>query len=90
MAIHLTAEQEQRIQAVVDAGAYPSAREALDAALAPVETVAAPDLDGSEKELEGLLLEGFGSKEMAAEEFWDSIDGNTNAMLAARKTVPRV
>jgi len=89
MAIQLTAEQEQRIQAVVDAGAYPSAREALDAALAAVETAAAPDFDGSEKELEGRLLKALDSKEMAEEEFWGSIDRDTNAMLAARKTGPR-
>ena len=38
MALQLTPEQEQRIQAVVNAGAYPSAREALDAAVAAVET----------------------------------------------------
>ena len=31
MAIQLTLEQEQRIQAVVNAGAYPSTKEALDA-----------------------------------------------------------
>ena len=63
MAIQLTAEQEQRIQAVVDA---------------------APDFDGSEKELEGQLLKALESKEIAEEEFWDSIDRDTNAMLAAR------
>jgi Arc/MetJ-type ribon-helix-helix transcriptional regulator len=90
MAIQLTAEQEHRIQAVVEAGAYPSAREALDAALAAVETAVAPDFDGSEKELEGQLLEGLNSKEMAEEEFWDSVDRDTNAMLAARKKGPRV
>jgi Arc/MetJ-type ribon-helix-helix transcriptional regulator len=89
MAIQLTAEQEQRIQAVVDAGAYPSTHEALDAALTAVETAAAPDFDGSGKELEGQLLKALDSKEMAEEEFWDTIDRDTNALLAARKTGPR-
>ena len=40
MATQLTPEQEQRIQAVVKAGAYPSAEEALEAAVTAVETAA--------------------------------------------------
>ena len=40
MAIQLTSEQEQRIQAVVNAGAYPSSEDALDAAVAAVEMAA--------------------------------------------------
>src|SRR5690242_13881549 len=47
MAIQLTPEQEERIQAVVKAGAYPSAEEALDAAVAAVEMAAAPGFDGT-------------------------------------------
>ena len=46
MAIQLTPEQEQRIQAIVNAGAYSSAQEALDAALAAMESAAAPGFDG--------------------------------------------
>jgi hypothetical protein len=90
MAIQLPAEQEQRIQAVVDAGAHPTTQEALDAALAAVETAAAPDFEGSQKELEDLLVHGLDSKEMTEEEFWDSIDRETNALLATHKTGPRV
>jgi Arc/MetJ-type ribon-helix-helix transcriptional regulator len=89
MAIQLTPEQERRIQAIVNAGAYPSAREALDAALAAVEIAAAPGFEGSQEELEGLLLEGLASKELSEEEFWDSVDRETNAMLAAHKPGPR-
>jgi hypothetical protein len=37
MAIQLTPEQEMRIQAVVSAGAYASAQEALEAAVTAVE-----------------------------------------------------
>jgi Arc/MetJ-type ribon-helix-helix transcriptional regulator len=37
MSIQLTPEQEQRIRTVVNAGAYHSAEEALDAAVAAVE-----------------------------------------------------
>jgi Arc/MetJ-type ribon-helix-helix transcriptional regulator len=89
MAIQLTPEQEQRIQAVVKTGAYPSAQEALDAAVVAVEIAAAPVFEGSPEELEGLLLEGLASKELSEEEFWDSVDGETDAMLAAHKPGPR-
>ena len=85
MAMQLTPEQEQRIQAVVDAGAYTSAEEALDAALTVVETAAARGFEGSQDELEGLLMKGLASKEITEEEFWDSVDRETNAMLAAHK-----
>jgi Arc/MetJ-type ribon-helix-helix transcriptional regulator len=37
MAIQLTPDQEQRIEALVGAGAYPSAEDALNAALAALE-----------------------------------------------------
>lgn len=46
MAIQRTPDQEQRIQAIVNAGAYPSAREALDATVASVEIVAASGFGG--------------------------------------------
>ncbi|HMC62308.1 MAG TPA: hypothetical protein VKJ01_24145 [Candidatus Solibacter sp.] len=85
MAMQLTPEQEQRIQAVVDAGAYTSAEEALDAALTVVETAVAHGFEGSQEELEGLLMKGLASKEITEEEFWDSVDRETNAMLAAHK-----
>lgn len=65
MAIQLTPEQEQRIQAIVNAGAYPSAQEALDAAVAAVEVAVAPGFEGSQEGLEGLLLEGMVSKDGA-------------------------
>lgn len=85
MAIQLTPEQEQRIEAIVNAGAYPSAQDALDAAVAAVEIIASPDFEGSQELLEGLLLEGLASKELSEEEFWDSIDRETDAMLVAHK-----
>jgi Arc/MetJ-type ribon-helix-helix transcriptional regulator len=72
MAIHLTAEQEQRIKAVVDAGAYRSTEEALDAAVAAVESVAAPGFEGTQEELEALLAEGLnsGNPVEVDETFW--------------------
>jgi Arc/MetJ-type ribon-helix-helix transcriptional regulator len=42
MALQLTPEQERRIQAVVNAGAYRSTEEALNAALAVVELWPSP------------------------------------------------
>jgi hypothetical protein len=89
MAIQLTPEQEMRIQAVVNAGAYPSAQEALDAAVMAVEIAAAPGFEGSQEELESLLMQGLASRELSEEEFWDSVDRETCAMLAAHKPVPR-
>jgi hypothetical protein len=89
MPIQLTPEQEQRLQAVVNAGAYRSAEEALDAALTVVEKAAAHDFDGTQDELEGLMMEGVGSKELSEEEFWRSVDSQTDAMLASYKTGPR-
>jgi Arc/MetJ-type ribon-helix-helix transcriptional regulator len=89
MAIQLTQEQEQRLQAVVNAGAYASAEEALDAALTVVERAAANGFEGTQEELEGLLLEGLASQELSEEEFWQPVDSQTNAMLAASKNGPR-
>jgi Arc/MetJ-type ribon-helix-helix transcriptional regulator len=86
MPVQLTREQEQRLQAVVNAGAYASTEEALNAALTIVEKAAANDFDGTQEELEGLLLEGLASKELSEEEFWHSVDSKTNAMIAASKS----
>jgi Arc/MetJ-type ribon-helix-helix transcriptional regulator len=84
MPIQLTPEQEQRIQAIVSAGAYPSAHEALDAAVAAVELAATSGFEGSQRDLDSLLLEGMASTELSQEEFWDSVDRDTNKMLTSR------
>jgi Arc/MetJ-type ribon-helix-helix transcriptional regulator len=89
MAIQLTPEQEQRIQAIVNAGAYLSAEEALDAAVAAVESAAAPGFEGSQEDLGGLLMAGEASKVLSEEEFWNSVDDETSAILAAHKPSPR-
>jgi Arc/MetJ-type ribon-helix-helix transcriptional regulator len=84
MAIQLSPEQEQRIQAVVDAGAYPSTEEALDAAVAAVEIAAAPGFEGTQEELEALLEEGLNSGEPveANEAFWNRLRAETGQMVA--------
>jgi Arc/MetJ-type ribon-helix-helix transcriptional regulator len=83
MPIQLTPEQEQRIQAVVSGGAYPSTQEALDAAVAAVEFAAAPGFEGTQEELEALLLEGLNSGEgiEADEPFWNRLRAETDQMV---------
>lgn len=92
MAIQLTPEQEQRIQAVVKAGAYHSTHEALDAAVAAVETVAAPGFEGTEEELEQLLEEGLSSGEPVEinEGFWNRLTVETDRMVTEHKARSRV
>ncbi|MBI3208735.1 MAG: hypothetical protein HYZ37_07520 [Candidatus Solibacter usitatus] len=90
MAIQLTPEQERRIRNVVNAGAYTSAHEALDAAVAAVEIAATPVFEGSQEELENLLLKGLATEKLPEEEFWDSVDRETNATLAVHKPGSRV
>jgi len=84
MSIQLTPEQERRIRAIVDAGAYGSAEQALDASIAVIETIAVPGVEGS-AELESLLLEGLASGELSEKQFWESVDRETNDMLAQHK-----
>ncbi len=83
MAIQLTPEQEQRIQAVVNAGGYPSAEEALDAAVAAVEIAAALGFEGTKAELEALLVEGQNSGEPfeVDEAFWNRLRAETDQMV---------
>lgn len=86
----LTIEQDSRLQAVVDAGAYPSKGEALEAALFAVERAAAPNFEGSSDDLEELLLQGLDSPVLSEDEFWASVDAQTNAMLADYKSQRRI
>jgi putative addiction module CopG family antidote len=80
MAIQLTPEQEQRIQAVVSAGAYDSAEEALNAALAAVELTAAPGSQGTQEELVQLLAEGLNSGEPVEADaaYWARLRADTD------------
>ena len=91
MSIHLTQEQEQRLQAVVTAGAYPSTEAALNAALSVVERTAAHGFEGSEGELNALLLEGLDAGEPTdAVEVWQRVTAQTDQMLAEHETrLPR-
>jgi Arc/MetJ-type ribon-helix-helix transcriptional regulator len=82
MALQLTPQQEERIRAIVNAGAYPSAEAALDAAVAAVEIAAAPGFKGPQEELEELLLEGLRSGEAveADDAYWNRLRAETDAM----------
>jgi hypothetical protein len=72
---------------------YRSAEEALNAALAVVETAAAPDFDGTQDELEALLLDGLdsGGPIQADDTFWSRLRAETGRIAAehqrARKSV---
>ena len=89
MTIHLTAEQERRIQAVISRGAYESVEEVVEAALAAIEQRTVPGFEGTQEQLSTLLAEGLASKELTEDEFWGSVNTQTNAMLAEHKTGPR-
>ena len=82
MSIQLTPQQEERIRTVVSTGAYRSAEEALDAAVSAVEIAAAPYFEGTQEELEELLLEGLNSGEPveADETFWNRLKAETDKM----------
>ena len=88
MAIQLTPEQERRVQAVVRRGAYQSAEEVVEAALAAVEQRALPGFTGTPQELDALLAEGVASKQIAEDEFWASVNQEVDALLAEHKSSP--
>ena len=89
MTIHLTPEQERRIQAVLSRGAYKSVEEVVEAALTAVEQRAVPGFAGTPEELDTLLAEGLASKHLMEDEFWSSVTKQTDALLAEHKTGPR-
>jgi Arc/MetJ-type ribon-helix-helix transcriptional regulator len=86
MTIQLTPEQERRVQAVMGRGAYESAQEVLEAALAAVEQRTVTGFAGTADELDALLADGLASRELTEAEFWSSVSEKTDAMLAEHKT----
>jgi Arc/MetJ-type ribon-helix-helix transcriptional regulator len=89
MTIHLTPEQERRVQDVMRRGSYESVEEVVEAALAAVEQRTVPGFRGTQEELDALLAEGLASKELTEGAFWDSVTARTDAWLANSKTRPR-
>lgn len=84
MTIQLTPEQENRVKAIVSTGLFPSPEDALNAALTAVE-ISAFSFEGSKEGLETLLAEGLKSREITEEEFWDSVNRETDAMFQTHK-----
>jgi Arc/MetJ-type ribon-helix-helix transcriptional regulator len=80
MTIHLTPDQERRVRAVISRGAYESVEEVVDAALAAVEQRTLPGFAGTQEELDALVAEGLASKEMTEDEFWTSVDAQTDVL----------
>jgi Arc/MetJ-type ribon-helix-helix transcriptional regulator len=62
MTIHLTPEQERRVQAVISRGAYESVDEVVEAALAAVEQRTLPDSRGHRKNSMPYLPKGWRRK----------------------------
>jgi Arc/MetJ-type ribon-helix-helix transcriptional regulator len=89
MTIHLAPQQERRVQAVISRGAYESVEEVDDAALAAVEQRTVPGFAGTQEELDDLLAEGLASKELTEDEFWSSVNAQTDAMLSEQQTGSR-
>jgi hypothetical protein len=48
-----------------------------------------PGFAGTREELDALLAEGLASEELTEDEFWDSVNVQTNALLAERKAGQR-
>jgi Arc/MetJ-type ribon-helix-helix transcriptional regulator len=89
MTIHLTPEQERRIQAVIRRGGYGSLEEVVEAALTAVEQRTVPGFAGTQEELDTLLAEGLASEQLGEDEFWGSVNQQTDGMVAEHKTGQR-
>src|SRR5439155_19895062 len=89
MTIHLTPEQERRVRAVLERGAYKSVEEVVEAALTAVEQRTVPGFAGTPEELDTLLAEGLASKQLTEDEVWSSVGKRTDALVAEHKTSPR-
>jgi hypothetical protein len=86
MTIHLTPEQERQLQAVIRRGGSGSLEEVVEAASTAVEQRTVPGFAGTQQELDTLLAEGLASEQLGEEEFWSSVNRQTDAMLAQHKT----
>jgi Arc/MetJ-type ribon-helix-helix transcriptional regulator len=84
--IHLTPEQESRLQALLSRGAYQSVDEVVEAALTAVEQRSVPGFAGTPDELDALLAEGLASGELGEEKFWNSVNRRTDALLSQHKS----
>ncbi len=82
MTIHLTLEQEQRVQAVIGAGTYKSLDQLVEAALTALEQCPESGIPLIPANLEALLMDGLHSPVLTEEDFWNSVDARTAILLA--------
>lgn len=85
MTIQLTAEQERRIQSVIDRGAYNTVEQVLEAALAAVEDRTISGFQGTREELETLIADGLASGEVTQAEFWAAAKKGRSELLEEYK-----
>jgi hypothetical protein len=87
MAIQLSPEQENRIQALVKGKYRDSPEKVLDAALAIVE-LKALRFEGTQEEFDALMIEGHnsGEGEEINDEFWDRLKAETDRMAAEHES----
>src|SRR5438034_4815815 len=90
MTIHLTPEQERRLRAVLDRGAYKSVEEVVEAALTAVEQRTVPGFAGTPEELDTLLAEGLASKQLTEDEFWSRSEEHTSELQSHSDLVCRL
>ncbi len=81
MRIPLTPEQERRISSITERGDYDSVEEVVEAGLSALEQRTIPGFEGSQEELEALLLEGLASKTLSETEFWDAVHRKTAKLI---------
>lgn len=86
MTINLTPEQERRLEDVVRRGGYESVDEVVEAALIAFEQRLVPGFGGTPEELDALLADGLASKPLTEDEFWTTVNEQTDTMLARHKS----
>lgn len=89
MTIKLTPEQERRLEDVVRRGGYESVDEVVEAALIAFEQRLVPGFSGTPEELDALLADGMASKQITEDEFWKTVNRQTDIMLARLKSDSR-
>jgi Arc/MetJ-type ribon-helix-helix transcriptional regulator len=75
MALVVSESLERRIQAIVEAGVYPTAEQALQAAVELVEAFSSNDFDGGPDDVAALIEQGVQTRLLNEEEFWRAADG---------------
>lgn len=89
MTIKLTPEQERRLEDVVRRGGYESVDEVVEAALIAFEQRLVPGFSGTPEELDALLADGMASRQITEDEFWKTVNRQTDIMLARLKSDSR-